>query len=71
MPRPPGLAQVDIDAEEIGRHYPVTVGVHADARETLRALREALATGEPALIEVRPGDARNEAGGSVKAAKGS
>jgi acetolactate synthase-1/2/3 large subunit len=42
MPRPPGLAQVDIDAEEIGRHYPVTVGVHADARETLRALREAL-----------------------------
>jgi thiamine pyrophosphate-dependent acetolactate synthase large subunit-like protein len=42
MPRPPALAQVDIDAEEIGRHYPVTVGIQADARETLRALLEAL-----------------------------
>jgi len=38
MPLPPALAQIDIDAEEIGRHYPVTVGLHADARMALRAL---------------------------------
>jgi acetolactate synthase-1/2/3 large subunit len=41
--RPPeSLAQIDIDAEEIGRHYPVRLGIHADARETLRALLELL-----------------------------
>ena len=45
MPRPPALAQVDIDAEEIGRHYPVTVGIQADAGETLRALLEELPAG--------------------------
>src|SRR6266851_5505369 len=39
---PTSVAQIDIDAEEIGRHYPVTVGIHADARETLRALLERL-----------------------------
>jgi acetolactate synthase-1/2/3 large subunit len=42
MPRPPALAQIDIDGQELGRHYPVTVGIEADARETLRALLEAL-----------------------------
>jgi acetolactate synthase-1/2/3 large subunit len=42
MPRPPALAQVDIDIEEIGRHYPVTLGIQADAAETLRALLDAL-----------------------------
>jgi acetolactate synthase-1/2/3 large subunit len=42
MPRPSTLAQVDIDAEEIGRHYPVTVGIQADAGETLRALLDVL-----------------------------
>jgi acetolactate synthase-1/2/3 large subunit len=37
--RPPAaLAQIDIDPAELGRHYPVTLGVHADAREALRAL---------------------------------
>jgi acetolactate synthase-1/2/3 large subunit len=35
---PPSLAQVDIDPEEIGRHYPVTVGLAADARAVLEAL---------------------------------
>jgi thiamine pyrophosphate-dependent acetolactate synthase large subunit-like protein len=45
MPRPPALAQVDIDPEEIGRHYPVTAGIQADAGETLRALLEALPAG--------------------------
>ncbi|HXG12883.1 MAG TPA: thiamine pyrophosphate-binding protein [Gemmataceae bacterium] len=37
--RPPAaLAQIDIDPAELGRHYPVTLGVHADARAALRAL---------------------------------
>jgi acetolactate synthase-1/2/3 large subunit len=35
---PRSVAQIDIDADEIGRHYPVTVGIHADARMALRAL---------------------------------
>jgi acetolactate synthase-1/2/3 large subunit len=39
---PPSLAQIDIDAQEIGRHYEVTLGVHADARAALRALLEML-----------------------------
>jgi acetolactate synthase-1/2/3 large subunit len=44
--RPPReLAQIDIDAAEIGRHYPVTLGVEADARLTLEQL---LATLPPA-----------------------
>jgi acetolactate synthase-1/2/3 large subunit len=42
MPLPPALAQIDVDAAEIGRHYPVTLGICADARETLRALLDAL-----------------------------
>ncbi len=39
---PAALAQIDIDPEEIGRHYPVTLGIHADAREALRALLDLL-----------------------------
>jgi acetolactate synthase-1/2/3 large subunit len=35
---PPSLAQIDIDPAEIGRHYPVALGVHADARRTLEKL---------------------------------
>src|SRR5262249_372758 len=31
-------AQIDVDATEIGRHYPVMLGLQADAREALRAL---------------------------------
>ena len=42
MPRPPALAQIDIDASEIGRHYPVTIGLHADAHQALRSLLNAL-----------------------------
>jgi acetolactate synthase-1/2/3 large subunit len=42
MPRPPALVQIDIDPNEIGRHYPVALGIHADARETLRALLAAV-----------------------------
>ncbi len=41
--RPPeSLAQIDIDPDEIGRHYPVKVGIPADAAETLRVLLEVL-----------------------------
>jgi acetolactate synthase-1/2/3 large subunit len=37
--RPPrSLVQIDIDAAEFGRHYPITLGIRADAREALRAL---------------------------------
>jgi len=39
---PPTLAQIDIDPSEIGRHYPVTLGVQADAGATLDALVQAL-----------------------------
>jgi acetolactate synthase-1/2/3 large subunit len=37
--RPPAaLAQIDIDPAELGRHYPIVLGIQADARQTLRAL---------------------------------
>jgi acetolactate synthase-1/2/3 large subunit len=39
---PPALAQIDIDPEEIGRHYAVVAGVCADAGLALRALLDAL-----------------------------
>jgi acetolactate synthase-1/2/3 large subunit len=34
----PALAQIDVDAAEIGRHYPLALGIHGDARETLHQL---------------------------------
>src|SRR2546429_558636 len=38
-PKPPAqLAQIDIDAEELGRHYPLTCSVRGDARLTLKQL---------------------------------
>ena len=37
------IVQVDIEARDIGRYYPVAVGIHADARETCRALLDELA----------------------------
>jgi acetolactate synthase-1/2/3 large subunit/sulfoacetaldehyde acetyltransferase len=46
------LIQVDIEARDIGRYYPVAVGIHADARETCQALLSALAhEGGPARSE--------------------
>jgi acetolactate synthase-1/2/3 large subunit len=36
--KPPPIAQIDVDEEEIGRHYPVACGVHADARLALEGL---------------------------------
>jgi acetolactate synthase-1/2/3 large subunit len=41
--RPPAsIVQIDVDAAEIGRHYPVAVGVHADARLAMESLLAAL-----------------------------
>jgi acetolactate synthase-1/2/3 large subunit len=45
LPLPPALAQIDIDPEEIGRHYPVQAGLVADVRMALEALLEALPPG--------------------------
>jgi acetolactate synthase-1/2/3 large subunit len=42
MPLPKSVAQVDIDRDEIGRHYPVAAGVCADARLALEALLDQL-----------------------------
>lgn len=39
---PPQLAQIDVDPDEIGRHYPVSVGMVADARLALSGLLAAL-----------------------------
>jgi acetolactate synthase-1/2/3 large subunit/sulfoacetaldehyde acetyltransferase len=36
------IIQIDIDARDLGRHYPVAVAIQADAGRTLAALREAL-----------------------------
>lgn len=41
-PYPKSLAHIDIDAEEIGRHYPATIGLQADARIALEMLLDAL-----------------------------
>lgn len=38
MPHPPSLVQIDIDRAELGRHYPVAMGLHADARQALKLL---------------------------------
>jgi thiamine pyrophosphate-dependent acetolactate synthase large subunit-like protein len=42
------IVQIDIDARDIGRTYPVVVAVRADAREAVEALLDALA-GPPAF----------------------
>jgi acetolactate synthase-1/2/3 large subunit len=42
---PPSLVQIDVDADEIGRHYPVAAAVRADARLALEALLAALPAG--------------------------
>jgi acetolactate synthase-1/2/3 large subunit len=61
---PTALAQIDVDAEELGRHYPVALGIQADARETLRELLPLLpATPRPAWTSTtRPRDAGRSLG---------
>ncbi len=39
---PASLAHVDIDRSEIGRHYPVALGIAADAHQTVQTLLAAL-----------------------------
>jgi acetolactate synthase-1/2/3 large subunit len=39
---PSSLAQIDVDADEIGRHYRVTLGLHADAALALLGLLDRL-----------------------------
>ena len=39
---PRSLAQIDVDRAELGRHYPVTLGLHADARDALPELLKLL-----------------------------
>jgi len=36
------IIQIDIEGRDVGRYYPIAVGIHADARETCVALLEAL-----------------------------
>ena len=40
MPVPRQLVQIDLDPDQIGMNYPVAVGIVADARAALAALRE-------------------------------
>ncbi len=42
------LVHIDIDSRDIGRHYPVAIGVQADAREACLALLNGLARETPA-----------------------
>jgi acetolactate synthase-1/2/3 large subunit/sulfoacetaldehyde acetyltransferase len=47
------IVQIDVDARDIGRYYPVAVGIQADARAACEALLEAIARdgGRPAAAE--------------------
>jgi len=57
MPLPQAIAQIDIDRDEIGRHYPVTAGLHADAGVALRMLLAVLPL-EPRLPWAPPPETR-------------
>ena len=37
------IVQIDVESRDIGRYYPVAIGIQADAREACRALLDALA----------------------------
>jgi acetolactate synthase-1/2/3 large subunit len=63
LPLPP-IAQIDADASQIGRNYPVEMGLHADAADTLERLAAALPEGwsaDPALAhDIAVARARSE-----------
>jgi acetolactate synthase-1/2/3 large subunit len=42
LPVPKSLVQIDVDADEIGANYDVTVGILSDARVALRQMRDTL-----------------------------
>ncbi len=46
-PQGTAVIQLDINPEEIGRNYPVRVGMQGDARNTLRGMIETAETAEP------------------------
>jgi acetolactate synthase-1/2/3 large subunit len=52
IPRDARIVQIDLDPAEIGRNYPVQVGIVADARVTVRALIERV-RGRPVPTERR------------------
>jgi acetolactate synthase-1/2/3 large subunit len=52
---PTKLIHVDIDAEEIGKNYPVEVGIVGDARATLAALVEAVRAIKPEAASLQGG----------------
>jgi acetolactate synthase-1/2/3 large subunit len=60
MPIPKAIAQIDVDPAELGWHYPVALGVQADAHVTLRSLLNDLEPGNrPGWADIRPrSDAR-------------
>ena len=47
LPLPTPLVQIDIDPTEIGRHYPTTVSIVADARPALAALIQQVQEDQP------------------------
>ena len=53
---PTKLIQVDVDAREIGKNYPVSVPLLADAREALKDLLDALGPGADgsATVSIAP-----------------
>jgi acetolactate synthase-1/2/3 large subunit len=59
---PTKLIQIDIDPQEIGKIYPVDVGIVGDAKATLAELRDALAT-----RQVKPAAVRAQAIAAGKA----
>ncbi|WP_432557709.1 thiamine pyrophosphate-binding protein [Granulicoccus sp. GXG6511] len=46
LPLPATHVQIDVDPDALGRNYPVSVGLHADARVVVPALLEALGEAE-------------------------
>ena len=60
-PAPAQLIQIDVDAEQIGRNCPVTVGLTGDAAAVLRQLADMVATAESAEREAWARDATAEA----------
>ncbi len=42
LPMPAALVHIDVDRSEIGRHYPATLGINADAKHALTRLLEVL-----------------------------
>ena len=52
------IVQIDVESRDIGRYYPVAVGIQADAREACQALLDALGRDARARAESRRGDRR-------------